>query len=279
MFTDNLLYECTLCKAKSGRKDNVRRHVRNLHSDSGEKLETILTKIFNNFTKKQSQSTKKTENKSNRTEIPNDDNVNCVENLTGLQSEQIDSTKVTDLDVTIDESPKVLRNIATSVIKFAARVQQTNDCCIQDKPNIISAPTISITLTEENDIDRRIENSKIEQPTVRVTDSNPAVDMNLEIGVDLPSLNYEPLTYDPFPKFAPLPLLNTNTNLSVYRQLLSPYLRKTTALSNANANPVDPVESNSQPTATRNETQTKTPVKVIDRPPKKMIDKYDFYRD
>lgn len=48
-----------------------------------------------------------------------------------------------------------------------------------------------------------------------------------ECGVEMPT--YQPLTLDPIPQMEPLPLLTThnNSNLSVYRQLLSPYLRRT----------------------------------------------------
>lgn len=41
-----------MCSTKSNRKDNIRRHVRNLHSDASENTKTILATIFKNYAKK-----------------------------------------------------------------------------------------------------------------------------------------------------------------------------------------------------------------------------------
>ncbi|XP_031625468.1 zinc finger protein 25-like [Contarinia nasturtii] len=261
---DNIFYECTLCSAKSGRKDNIRRHVRNLHSESDEELRQILEKIFANFEQRKTKSSamsvgvkeKKTEHLKMvmDTELSVDVTV-CAQELNEVKK-------------TIEEpykGPSVVRNIATSVIKFAGRSQ-------------------SLRCAESN------ENIDVKQVNVSVVESEPQQDEQLnavaiepdpiaEIGVNLPSLDLNlPSNYDPFPEdIAPLPLINTHTNLTVYRQLLSPYLKKQPAITN-NVNSIAKTtdESNGCPKKTFMTSSSTT--MVIDRPPKKMIEKYEIYR-
>lgn len=161
----------------------------------------------------------------------------------------------------------IVRNIATSVIKFVGRSQD-----------------ISMQKEEENSAKRnespidKPEPSRIESKSVRLEQEQSRSMANepdpiAEIGVNLPSL--EPLNFDPFPDITPLPLINTNTNLTVYRQLLSPYLKKQPDSSNQNSNSTS-VQPRGLPKKNYKSSST---TMVIDRPPKKMIEKYEIYRN
>lgn len=241
------MYECTVCSAKSGRKDNIRRHVRNLHADSEERVALILKTIFDNFTLKQNRSikrpipTKKTENQN--LSLTNDSTAKCTKFPKPKPNIIVD-------DVNQIETSKVLRSNATSVIKFAGRAP------IQMQEDVINNRNPSAEK----------QTNKFDQPVSTTT-----------VDVESPSYNLDlpPLNYDPFPKFAPLKL-NTNTNLTVYRQLLSPYLRKASATDCNNKTTESGAE---QPRINQTVKTITPPTKVIDRPPKKMIEKYEIYRN
>lgn len=269
--SDNQFYECTLCSAKSGRKDNIRRHVRNLHSESDEELRSILAKIFDNFEKKKNELSEKS--------------IDAREKKTDKSHAiQTAKTAVTNEGNNSNEdaikSTGVVRNIATSVIKFVGRSQ---DIQLAHKEAEKTSPSPIQIIISDSDKSERFEGDKfapwkkrrqIESKPYAVTnESAGVVDSIAEIGVNLPSL--EPLNFDPFPDIAPLPLLNTNTNLTVYRQLLSPYLKKPPDLSNDSSNaPVQP-----QISPNKHLRSGSTTSMVIDRPPKKMIEKYEIYRN
>lgn len=255
--TDNLFYECTLCSAKSGRKDNIRRHVRNLHSESDEELQQILDKIFDNFEKR----------KSGLTAFSNVVREEKTEkSIAAINTVQIANVAACAQELSLVEMPVgdvpvkpsgVVRNIATSVIKFVGRSQDVSTR--QDGE-----------YTVENPIQVEPESVEVEpeQPSSTATEHYPIA----EIGVNLPSL--EPLNFDAFPSIAPLPLINTNTNLTVYRQLLSPYLKKQPD-SSCSTNSTD---ASTHPRGSPKKTYKLSSTMVIDRPPKKMIEKYEFYR-
>lgn len=217
----NIFYECTLCSAKSGRKDNIRRHVRNLHANSDSKLQTILNTIFDNYA-----------------------------NRYNTDVEHNESKQKTELETIEIESVKSIKNIATSVIKFAGKstVREVNEV-------FIALESSSPLKEYENDVDRCNSNQKNCQNLNSTNLESHIVQNNVEC--DLLKI-YQPLTLDPLPQMKPLPLLttNTNSNLSIYRQLLSPYLKRSTTqpLFNADGEPIDAIKST-----------------IIVRPPKKMV--------
>lgn len=238
--SDEIAYECTLCPAKSNRKDNIRRHVRNLHSNSDEELRTILTKIIENFSKKQK--TEKIDRVSQRSR----------------DSEKVVERAKASKTINVEQLTNVPKNNTTSVIKFAGRTNQQID-------NVIDPTEKSKTI-----LNSLVRATHIEHEKLNGNEINPVcTDV-----IDLPSLNYEPLNLDPFPEIAPLPPINTNTNLSVYRQLLSPYLKKSTNGACSSRTSRESTSSQNQ----SNEPSPKPPI-VIDRPPKKMIEKYEIYRN
>lgn len=252
---DTAFYECTLCSAKSGRKDNIRRHVRNLHSESEEELRLILEKIFENFAnKKNGLNTGKITHREKKTETK------AAKSATAGLANTI---PVANKNVLDNPNRSVVRNIATSVIKFVGRTQdvlqpQTEEIQPQSTH---SAPEPSPSNTSEK---QQTRHRSIEQ--LSQSEGDPIA----ETGVNLPSL--EPLNLEPFPHIVPLPFLNTNTNLTVYRQLLSPYLKKpsNTSTDGSGSSSMVPANTSLKP-------GTSMPM-VIDRPPKKMIEKYEVYR-
>lgn len=263
--SDNQFYECTLCPARSGRKDNIRRHVRNLHSESDDELRAILQKIFENFNKKKNELTEK------MSELRDEKTENVVRGIANeFKGNTICVQQPNETNATVS-STNVVRNIATSVIKFVGRSQDIQTCWPEqknDKEYSQSKQTLSSKRDETSPA--KLYLNQIEQKSscsVPTMDTG-TIDSIAEIGVNLPSL--EPLNFDPFPDITPLPLLNTNTNLTVYRQLLSPYLKKTENLNEKTLNNA----------STGNATQAEitAPTLIIDRPPKKMIEKYEIFR-
>lgn len=175
-------------------------------------------------------------------------------------------------------------NNVTSVIKFAGRAPSLNipSTTIQiaaslDTPSTsnnhtaiatnqnIPSPTNNQQPNEQIEI-RSMNNSPVARDTTTQITIDTVTPPTNDNDLDLTPINYKPLNYEPFPEIAPLPLLNTSSNLSVYRQLLSPYLKK----------PTNATAAAAASTATMNVKQPskQTPVFVIDRPPKKMIEKY-----
>lgn len=255
--TDNAaFYECTLCSAKSSRKDNIRRHVRNLHSESDEELRQILKNIFDNFEKEKNKSNKDEKTEKSKTTM----NIEESKNASVCANEMIEARKSIEEPIM---SLNVVRNIATSVIKFVGRSRGVQS--VHENEEIIAEQTKTTVYEPE-----RVQFDQKQQSSS--TANEP--DSIAEIGVNLPSL--EPLNFDPFPDIAPLPLINTNTNLTVYRQLLSPYLKKQPASSSENSNS-KPMEPNG--CLEKNFKLSSTTAMIIDRPPKKMIEKYEIYRN
>lgn len=223
-----------------------------------------MQKIFENFNKKKNETTEKmsgsreekTENVAQASAIEVQENAICVE-----QSNEANATV---------NSTNVVRNIATSVIKFVGRSQDIQPCWPEEENKTTGPVQSTQTSSPVRDEKLAAESCQGNQMEQKLSCDVPTpetgtIDPIAEIGVNLPSL--EPLNYDPFPDIRPLPLLNTNTNLTVYRQLLSPYLRKS-----ENLNEI----TRKEPTNTA-QAETMTPL-VIDRPPKKMIEKYEIFR-
>lgn len=232
--SDDIAYECTLCPAKSTRKDNIRRHVRNLHSNSDDELQTILEKIIQNF------SGKHKKKKSKKTE------------------KTISSGSGMEVAKTSECEPNKLIDNTTSVIKFAGRTNQPDENSLIDLGGSTECG---------NDLNLPVSTSQEEKQT-----EDEGINSSADIATELPSLSYEPLNLDPFPEIISLPMINTNTNLNVYRQLLSPYLKKAT-----NSNEECSSKSMEEPAKESTKPSSK-PIIVIDRPPKKMIEKYEFYQ-
>lgn len=250
--------------------------MRNLHSDSDDELRAILQKIFENFNKKKNELTEKMSgSREEKTENGAHDSAN------ELQRNAISVETSNERNATVN-STNVVRNNATSVIKFVGRSQDiqtwpTREEENRNKEHVHSMQTLSLERDETSPA-KLCQRNQIEQKLPRsVQTIEPStIDPIAEIGVNLPSL--EPLNFDPFPDITPLPLLNTNTNLTVYRQLLSPYLRKP-----ENASEKSPNNASKDPLNSSNTIQTETtapPTLAIDRPPKKkMIEKYEIFRN
>lgn len=242
-----------------------------MHSESDEELRSILAKIFDNFEKKKNElSEKSSDLREKKTEKSN----------AILNDKTTESNEVNKSNEETIKSTGVVRNIATSVIKFVGRAQDIQ--LAHKEAEKTSSPPIQIIISD-SDKSERFEGDKFapckkrrqieSKPCSATNESAGAVDAIAEIGVNLPLL--EPLNFDPFPDIAPLPLLNTNTNLTVYRQLLSPYLKKPLDLNTESSNTPLPLQSQRSP----NKNLRSTATMVIDRPPKKMIEKYEIYRN
>lgn len=259
--TDNEFYECTLCSAKSGRKDNIRRHVRNLHADSEDELQLILQRIFDNFSKK------RVGLKENKTEPEAPMNV-LVDKISPDCVQQTNEINQTESAMETTKPTEIVRNNATSVIKFVGRTQE-----VQQTQDEEQSSGVVVNNIVNNAISDKTSSSSTQLKKQNPTENESRTNSIDPIDVNLPSL--EPLSFDRFPTMAPLPLLNTNTNLNVYRQLLSPYLKKPSEPAPSEAGNSKPVETTSSP----NKSVKSASAVVIDRPPKKMIEKYDFFRN
>lgn len=223
-------------------------------------MDSILKVIFENFARKhEPQSIRQlNEHISNKTEndVSDSDRVDTAKLNDSTQVNRIShqaavvATAVNFVENVECTKPK---NIMTSVIKFAGRAPSLN------------IPSITHNQPAHQQTDDTNKTNSINSPVVRDATTqitiNTVTPATTDNDLDLTPINYyKPLNYEPFPEIAPLPLLNTNTNLSVYRQLLSPYLKKP-----ANAN----VAASTATTNVKQQTSV-----IIDRPPKKMIKKY-----
>lgn len=235
-----------------------------MHTESDDELRHILEKIFANFEQKKMAGIS-SELREKKTEIEK-----AAMDCQLMVDVTVCVQEMNEVRKTIDEPnkvPSVVRNIATSVIKFAGRSQN-----VQESTENVGEKQVKTPIVEP-----------VEPEPCRVEQEEPPnliaiePDSVAEISVNLPSL--EPLNFDTFPEnMAPLPLINTNTNLSVYRQLLSPYLKKQpSAISNSESSKT---ESNDEliECHKKNFKTSSTTAMVIDRPPKKMIEKYEIYR-
>lgn len=255
-----------MCPARSGRKDNIRRHVRNLHSTTDDQMHAILRQIFANFTRKHEPRPASTlaEATTNKTDNEDSDSftVDATESAGSSPLHRSDHAAASNLpnkepnsDVAGQIDSVRPKNIVTSVIKFAGRAPSS----------LIAHATTNKGQTEEppptRDVaQRRLSTIECSAPAQKPADGTapPPRHGPQENDLEMAPLNYGPLNYEPLPELAPLPLLNTNNNLSVYRQLLSPYLRKPATVTRA-------AETANRP---------KQASVIIDRPPKKMIGKY-----
>lgn len=185
------LFECTHCTVKCSRRDNIRRHVRNIHSH--ENVGEILRNIFQNYTNK--------------------------------------SKKTDKIDVNYSK-PKDANN-ATSVIRFIGKStmplivheiqkQQVNEQIIHesDQKAITMENTQNSSFTNET------------QPVILVNkiDNIPlnTIDIELDKNVGKSDVIYQPLSLDPPPPIDHLIVQRSQqhcSNIKVYRQLLSPYLK------------------------------------------------------
>lgn len=203
----NLYYECSLCEAKTTRKDNIRRHVRNIHAETVDDVETILNEICRNHAERNKQ-TDKSSSKVKRKEK--------TEKIT---KKLVVPTTTTVIERCHRDDGQQIKNAPMSVIKFVGKSTAPIDL-VTDKSSCV----VNLLPTKNNDPKRDPCSAQDRSNTEPETMS----DWNtFECGVEMPT--YQPLTLDPIPQMEPLPLLTThnNSNLSVYRQLLSPYLRRT----------------------------------------------------
>lgn len=161
-FAGSTVFRCPLCDVQSGRKDNILRHIRNLHSD--ENFDEIIKKISKTVA---------------RLKIP-----------ATVEPETIPDAKTTD-KVNVHPTLNVCQY--QSVIQFAGRSQ--------------TPPQMPMNRNEEcsTDIGTPATNDDDDN-----TDKNVAKPFNNELHVEL----VEPNESEQKIK-----------NISIYRQLLSPYLR------------------------------------------------------
>lgn len=199
----NHYYECSLCRAKSTRKDNIRRHVRNLHAETGVDVQTILDEIFRKYSERNKQTDG--DNSDAKREKRTEGNTGKLKTTTALTVQEPCQRDV----------GQQIRNSSISVIKFVGKASAPIDLVTEESRSINLKSDL---LTPDAGSARNI---------ICNAEPETAPDFNtFECGVEMPT--YQPLTLDPIPQMEPLPLLKTrnNSNLSVYRQLLSPYLRR-----------------------------------------------------
>lgn len=175
-FSEVAFYECILCTVKCSRRDNIRRHVRNIHSQDN--MADILRTIFQNYAKN-NQNNDKT------------DDVN---------------------------KPKESRN-ATSVIRFAAK---------RSSPITVVPKVNHVAPIQHSDNSRVI----VSNPEVLVSGNNELMNDGIatvsDVGANKMENVYQSLDLEPSP--LPMPSITTPrpqtcSNINVYRQLLSPYLK------------------------------------------------------
>lgn len=254
--------------------------MRNLHAESEDELRLILQKIFDNFAnKKGNGSTAPIENKTERSEAATK-TVSAIEKNVGCEQHDVNAINevIKEPEMTA-KSPDVVRNIATSVIKFVGRVQdvQPAEREAQSENANQNESTKSATAIRDRDEPETVVSKPRTKSLNETITSTLIQTIDPEIAVNLPSL--EPLSFDQFPDIAPLPLLNTNTNLNVYRQLLSPYLRKPAEPTRTDTgHSVQPIDSPQSTQTNKLKSGPTATTVVIDRPPKKMIDKYEIFR-
>lgn len=203
----NQYYKCTLCRAKSTRKDNIRRHVRNLHAESGVDVQTILDEIFRKYSERNKQ-----------TDVDNTRNEKTEDKP---EKSDTSTAEPTVIERCSRDDGQQVKNMPMSVIKFVGKASAPID--------VVTEESRSSTVIQKNNDLPRPKPNQCDVRSQSYMEPMLASDWNtLQCGVVMPT--YQPLTLDPIPQMEPLPLLTThiNTNLSVYRQLLSPYLRRTT---------------------------------------------------
>lgn len=245
-------------------------------------MHSILREIFANFTRKhEPRPQRMSDAHTNKTDNENSDSntMDPMEFVDASHVDQPDHTVASNLpnkDANIDVADQVEnvqpKNIVTSVIKFAGRAPPslitlpTFNNSPNEEPPVKEVSQSSVKVIEDNAPTQKSALHQSQQHTSNATSAATAATTTHgthENDLDLASLNYKPLNYEPLPEMAPLPLINTNSNLSVYRQLLSPYLKKSEPVTRA----VDVPNRAKQPSV------------IIDRPPKKMIEKYASFAE
>lgn len=168
IFTGSTVFRCPLCDIRSGRKDNILRHIRNLHSD--ENFDEIIKKISKTVA---------------RLKVPD-----------AIKTVAIPDIKTTE-ELIVKQTPNVCQY--QSVIQFAGR-SKTPPAPSPQVPINVECPeeinTSAVVNVPENIVDH--------------TEKSLRKPFDNELHVDLIEPN------EPDPKIS---------NISIYRQLLSPYLR------------------------------------------------------
>lgn len=156
-------FRCPLCDVQSGRKDNILRHIRNLHSDAN----------FDDIVKQISKTVARI-------------------NVSGPVVQPIITAESTKETITVNEPSNVCQY--QSVIQFAARSKTPTPVPIDvtdDVPNEVKSP---INVPNDNSI---VKNN-----------SHDTFDKELRIDLTEPNDSEQKIS-----------------NINIYRQLLSPYLR------------------------------------------------------
>lgn len=166
IFTGSTVFRCPICDIQSGRKDNILRHIRNLHSD--ENFDDIIKKISKTVA---------------RLKVPD-----------AIKTTDIPDIKTTE-QLIVKPTPKICQY--QSVIQFAGRSQTPPpQVPIKEQCSKEIAASANVSFSEHNDDHTETENLK------RPFDN--------ELHVDL----IETSEHD-----------QKISNISIYRQLLSPYLK------------------------------------------------------
>lgn len=264
LFPENTFYECTLCPTKSNRRDNIRRHVRNLHSDASEGIKVVLATIIENYTKK--------------------------------SVIAVNSPKETFWEKSLDDSLEHQSN-TTSVIKFIGKLdideaknnadkelKSSSDCSVIVNTNAaLNLIHPSASSSTSSNVESALSATESVSSNIEPCESknNSPVD-NIYNAIPLKSPSILPPVIEPLQLLPPPP----QHNISVYRQLLSPYL-KPTAKQKSNSVPLTTENLNNflnqipgTSTSTKHAENLifKGNAIVIDKPPKKMYDKNEIYR-
>lgn len=172
--TGSIVFRCPLCDIQSGRKDNILRHIRNLHSDAN--FDDVIKKISKTVTRRKIPEAAETEHRIESTE-----EVNVSQTLPNVVTEMAkNSNAVCQYQ---------------SVIQFAGRSQTPPPLPTEDSEDCTTEINTAVVSTSNYD-----DNA---EKNLRKSFSN-------QLRVEL----VEPNERD-----------QTISNISIYRQLLSPYLR------------------------------------------------------
>ncbi|KAG4080033.1 hypothetical protein HA402_006345 [Bradysia odoriphaga] len=220
------VFQCPLCDVQSGRKDNILRHIRNIHS--AEKFEEIIKKISKTVA---------------RVPVPD-----------AIEKSVIVANVTTKREVATIQTPKVCQY--QSVIRFAGRSaperleepmseKQTPECL--DIPTVLEfsekTPTIEHpdipTMLERSEIPITLVLPEIPAPVRPKTPTPIQIVVSDESSETDTATNVASALIDNSDKIQPNRLnkelhvelaeptnsSQTVSNISIYRQLLSPYLR------------------------------------------------------
>lgn len=171
------VFRCPLCDVQSGRKDNILRHIRNLHSD--ENFDDIIKKISKTVTRHKVAVAIET------VAIPN---IDTTEEL------NVDRTSTPDVAELPDKTIAVCQY--QSVIQFAGRSQTPSQVPTEHSEEctkeIDTPPNVNVSTSHDDDSAKNIQKP-----------------FSNELRVELVEEPHD----------------QKISNISIYRQLLSPYLR------------------------------------------------------